>query len=143
MAALSAFRGWLSDMKYYTIYNESGEIVRFGQTKAADLSSIQLADGMQIIELQSPQDAHLYKVLNGEIVRKSDAEIADTNLPKDLAIFRGGRDELLKASDWTQAADSPLSDAKKAEWATYRQQLRDLPANTTDPSNPTWPTPPS
>lgn len=130
-------------MKYYTIYNESGEIVRFGQTKAADLSSIQLADGMQIIELQSPQDAHLYKVLNGEIVRKSDAEIADTNLPKDLAIFRGGRDELLKASDWTQAADSPLSDAKKAEWATYRQQLRDLPANTTDPSNPTWPTPPS
>ena len=130
-------------MKYYTIYNEGGEIVRFGQTKANDLSSIQLADGMQIIELQSPQDAHLYKVLNGEIVRKSDAEIADTNLPKDLAIFRDGRDELLKASDWTQAVDSPLSDAKKAEWATYRQQLRDLPANTTDPANPTWPTPPS
>ena len=23
--------------------------------------------------------------------------------------------------------DSPLSDSKKAEWATYRQQLRDLP----------------
>ena len=130
-------------MKYYTIYNESGEIVRFGQTKANDLSSIQLADGMQIIELQSPQDAHLYKVINGEIVRKSDAEIAGTNLPKDLAIFRGGRDELLKSSDWTQAADSPLSDAKKAEWATYRQQLRDLPANTSDPANPTWPTPPS
>ena len=43
----------------------------------------------------------------------------------------------LSSSDWTQAADSPLSDAKKAEWATYRQQLRDLPANTTDPANPT------
>lgn len=130
-------------MKYYTIYNESGEIVRFGQTKATDLSSIQLEDGMQIVELQSPQDAYLYKVLNGEIVRKSDVEVSDTNRPRDLAIFRGGRDELLKASDWTQAADSPLSDAKKAEWATYRQQLRDLPANTTDPANPTWPTPPS
>jgi hypothetical protein len=24
--------------------------------------------------------------------------------------------------------DSPLSDTKKAEWATYRQELRDLPA---------------
>jgi hypothetical protein len=24
--------------------------------------------------------------------------------------------------------DSPLSDAKKTEWATYRQQLRDLPS---------------
>ena len=130
-------------MKHYTIYNQSGEIVRFGQTKATDLSSIQLQDGMQIIELQCPQDAHLYKVTNGEIVKKSDVEISDTNRPRDLAIVRGGRDELLKSSDWTQAVDSPLSDAKKAEWATYRQQLRDLPANTSDPANPTWPTPPS
>ncbi len=39
------------------------------------------------------------------------------------------RDRLLKESDWTQAADSPLSDTKKAEWATYRQALRDLPAS--------------
>ena len=28
--------------------------------------------------------------------------------------------------------DSPLSDSKKAEWATYRQQLRDLPDSYTD-----------
>ena len=33
----------------------------------------------------------------------------------------------LKASDWTQLPDSPLSEAKKAEWATYRQALRDVP----------------
>jgi hypothetical protein len=130
-------------MKHYTVYNESGEIIKFGQTSSNDLSIIQLDDGMQIAELQCPQDAHLYKVSNGEIEKKSDAEISDTNRPRDLAIFRGGRDELLKSSDWTQAADSPLTDAKKAEWATYRQQLRDLPANTSDPANPTWPTPPS
>jgi len=36
------------------------------------------------------------------------------------------RDRLLAQCDWTQAADSPLSDSKKAEWATYRQTLRDL-----------------
>ena len=28
--------------------------------------------------------------------------------------------------------DSPLSDSKKAEWAAYRQQLRDLPSSYTD-----------
>lgn len=39
------------------------------------------------------------------------------------------RTKLLKISDWTQTADSPLSDTKKAEWATYRQALRDMPAN--------------
>ena len=37
------------------------------------------------------------------------------------------RNNRLIASDWTQMPDSPLSDSMKAEWATYRQQLRDLP----------------
>lgn len=41
--------------------------------------------------------------------------------------LREKRDGLLKASDWTQMPDSPLSDTKKAEWAAYRQELRDLP----------------
>ena len=39
--------------------------------------------------------------------------------------FREKRDRKLAASDWTQMPDSPLSDSKKAEWATYRQALRD------------------
>lgn len=33
---------------------------------------------------------------------------------------------LLLESDWTQLPDSPLSAEKKAEWAAYRQTLRDL-----------------
>ena len=40
------------------------------------------------------------------------------------------RDEALRASDWTQMADSPLSTADKTAWANYRTYLRDLPANT-------------
>ena len=51
-------------------------------------------------------------------------------------------DILLKESDWTQLTDSPLTDAKKTEWATYRQKLRDLPATESDYDNPTWPTEP-
>lgn len=43
-----------------------------------------------------------------------------------LATIRSYRDKLLSSCDWTQAADSPLSDDKKAEWATYRQELRDI-----------------
>lgn len=42
--------------------------------------------------------------------------------------------------DWTVLGDSPTS---TAAWKTYRQALRDLPANTTDPTAPDWPTPPS
>ncbi len=54
------------------------------------------------------------------------------NLPSTLEYLRNIRDNLLKHSDWTQMPDAPLSDAKKAEWATYRQQLRDLPSSYTD-----------
>jgi len=59
-----------------------------------------------------------------------------------LRVHRNGR---LKSCDWTQGADSPLSDSKKAEWATYRQQLRDLPtsySSLSDKSSVTWPTKP-
>lgn len=38
------------------------------------------------------------------------------------------RDAKLQGCDWTQLPDSPLSDSKKAEWATYRQALRDMSA---------------
>ena len=44
----------------------------------------------------------------------------------ELKHFRGLRNKKLAKCDWTQAPDSPLSDTKKAEWATYRQALRDL-----------------
>jgi len=49
--------------------------------------------------------------------------------------IRQKRLRLLAKCDWTQTADSPLSDSKKVEWATYRQALRDMPA-----SADSWPT---
>ena len=63
--------------------------------------------------------------------------------PTAEEIFRAERETLLIRSDWTQLPDNQLSDSKKAEWATYRQALRDLPANTSDYANPTWPTEPT
>jgi hypothetical protein len=42
---------------------------------------------------------------------------------------RRQRQQWLKDTDWTQVPDSPLSDTKKAEWATWRQAMRDFPAN--------------
>ena len=57
--------------------------------------------------------------------------------------LRATGDMLLTDCDWTVLPDSPLSDAKIAEWKTYRQALRDLPANTTDWANPTYPTEPT
>ena len=59
-----------------------------------------------------------------------------------LVGLRAKRNTLLTESDWTQYNDSPLTDEVKAEWSVHREALRDLPANTDDPADPTWPTPP-
>jgi hypothetical protein len=56
-----------------------------------------------------------------------------------MASLRDERNTLLDSSDWTHYTDSPLDDEVKADWATYRQELRDLPATTDYPANPTWP----
>ena len=49
---------------------------------------------------------------------------------------------LLTITDYTQAADSPLSAGSKAAWAAYRQALRDLPDTVTEGQPVAWPTPP-
>ena len=65
--------------------------------------------------------------------------------------IKNARNMLLNASDWTQGSDSPLSDSEKTKWANYRQELRDLPANSTPSfqddgvslTGVTWPTKPT
>ncbi len=59
---------------------------------------------------------------------------------EDRAWFalRTKRDKLLAETDWMANSDVTMSDAQKS----YRQELRDLPANTADPESPNWPTKP-
>lgn len=45
---------------------------------------------------------------------------------KQIENIKKKRNALLLESDWTQVLDSPLSAEKKAEWAVYRQALRDI-----------------
>lgn len=57
--------------------------------------------------------------------------------------IRSERDAKLAACDWTVLTDSPLTTAKKTEWKTYRQALRDISAAEGFPHTMTWPTEPS
>ena len=79
---------------------------------------------------------------NNEIKRLEDISPVNTTTYQ-WQMLRNQRDDKLLLCDWTQGNDSPLGSSKKTEWATYRQALRDLPANTSDPKNPTWPSEPS
>ena len=103
-------------MKYSIYKTETGLIHSQGSSShVSDLSDILLEEGEGIIE--GHHDRATQKIVDGSI-----AEYVADFFP----LIRNKRNELLKESDWTQAIDSPLLDIKKAEWATYRQELRDL-----------------
>jgi len=70
----------------------------------------------------------------------------DLNSEALMGTLRQKRDNVLVLCDWTQIPDAPLTDSKKAEWRTYRQALRDLPASNSSVAFLTevvWPTPPA
>jgi len=54
------------------------------------------------------------------------------------------RNKLLADTDWTQMNDSPLSNENKTAWATYRNELRNLPDDDAWPnlSDEDWPVQP-
>ena len=71
---------------------------------------------------------------------------------EEMVVFRQMRNQKLSESDWTRMDDCGISTSKKAEWATYRQELRDITKTVTpvfitrgiiDESKFSWPTKPS
>jgi len=82
------------------------------------------------------------EILNDTVLPSEDAvmaEYARVEAAEPMRLLREERDRLIAETDWMANSDVTMSDA----WRTYRQALRDLPANTTDPANPVWPTEPS
>jgi len=61
---------------------------------------------------------------------------------EEWVALRAKRDELLAASDWVVVKAQEAGEDVPAAWVTYRTALRNLPAATSDPANPTWPTAP-
>jgi len=111
------------DSKYYPLITEY--LIR---KLNANVSSVNLATG----EVNDP-------VLTD--AQKKECEEFCTGVEGASILMRDKRNRLLQQSDWTQGSDVP--DAIKTPWAAYRKELRDLPANTSDPANPTWPTKPN
>jgi hypothetical protein len=67
----------------------------------------------------------------------------DTTNANSEKIIRLVRDQLLNHTDWTQAADAPLTDTVKQNFAAYRQTLRDITSDPDYPDSVTFPPMPS
>ena len=72
------------------------------------------------------------------VVDASEKEIEDRTAVQ-VAFIKEQRNKLLSNSDWTQVTDAPVD---STVWATYRQALRDVPAQEGFPWSVTWPTQP-
>ena len=124
-------------MKEYTIYNpDNGQILRVLRCNPEFLE-INISENEKYIEgYFKPSD---YIIENEKAVEKVE-DTDDTKL-RNLTL----RGSLLKASDWTQLPDSPLSSDKKTEYQTYRQALRDITTHSKWPKleDSDWPTKPS
>lgn len=66
--------------------------------------------------------------------------------PQTAAVVRAKRNGALSACDWIavrQADAGTLSDTQWDAWKTYRQALRDIPAQKGFPADVVWPTAPN
>lgn len=129
-------------MSYKIIYNnQTGQILM--NRAMSDSAAQELCNNnANWAYINGAVDSISERVVNLETLK---IERRQRRTPSVADQIREQRRLLLQASDWTQTADSPLSDAKKAEWAAYRQALRDLPdeqggVNSID--DVAWPTPP-
>lgn len=111
-----------------TTYNTRSVVIPEG---AIDITDIEVPEDVN----RNPQN---WTFENGKFREFTDEEKSELDFPDEVywSSLRQERVELLSASDWTQVPDAPVD---QQAWATYRQELRDLPDNTTDPRNPVWP----
>jgi len=135
----------------YTIYNKTtGEVISTSQ-QSDELKKEDIVDpddeldfveglanvGIEKVDIDTKKFVEI--VYTTEEIAAHDKEL----LENKWILFRVDRNSFLQESDWIMASDSPLSDSKTEEWKTYRQTLRDLPANTSDIDDINWPTKPT
>lgn len=71
-------------------------------------------------------------------INEKPEEVSDAYLIERIKVWRKNE---LTSCDWTQLSDVDL--ANKWDWAVYRQELRDLPAQGADPKLWVFPVPPT
>lgn len=120
-----------------TTYNpDTGEI-----TGNVTCSDRQIRLGAYEHYIEGHHDRNKYKIINKELV-EIDADIIEQSIKSQkFAEIRCMRNQLLVASDFSQLPDLP--DDKKTAWAEYRQKLRDITKDVTDPNTITFPDPPA
>lgn len=99
-----------------------------GQIKYLDSNNFEIEKSLAEAEIYEKQQAVIRE-------QESPAYIAEQKWNE----IRSKRNSLLSQSDWTQLEDSREN---KEVWATYRQELRNIPQTFSIPESVIWPSKP-
>lgn len=149
----------MSNKQFATVNTSTGEITSllYPPNPNAFTDGQILHDGTKVIATDEELTCHGHYYTGSEFVAipAKPSQFHDwdwhhktwgNNLKNMWKQIRLERDMKLSYCDWTQMADSPLSDSEKADWALYRHQLRNFPqwnSSITDYDTIVWPVPPN
>ena len=116
----------------------SYKLIKHSITGATNEVIKRLTDGASIPFDEGNKD---YQEYLEWVAKGNTAEAADTETLTWDSI-RATRDNILRDTDWTMTTGATVD---QAQWAAYRQNLRDLPQTYKDktPDDVVWPTQPS
>ncbi len=129
---------------YRIVYNTVTGKIETCRRMSDSILALQLQQGSNLASIDGYVENTMEYKINLETLEIESQANPFNTFNIDVWI-RERRNNILKACDWTQGVDSPLSDSKKTEWQTYRQALRDVPANNlsaTVREDVTWPSKP-
>lgn len=134
--------------KFYALFKEDGMSYALSTGEVVNGEITFPQDGANWIEVEDDiNKSSVWKKEGNSVSALTEEEIASIKLEMRTKSFmqdiRNERKKLLDLSDWTQFDTTPLSAEKKAEWAVYRQALRDLPDTIEDVTSFVWPTQPA
>lgn len=140
----------------FAIYNQNGRVIRTTTKQTFNLGNpifgveytLEFDDAIKVVPgvshyvtagalVPMPPKPSAHHTFDHSAKQWLDSRTPATEWPN----VRIKRNDLLRASDWTQLPDSPASAQQKQKWVVYRQALRDI-TNQADPFTITWPTTP-
>lgn len=133
-------------MKNYISFSDNGEILKTGTCSEIDFQS----QGKNVIEgiandrtqyIENNTIVNMPPKPQGEAYFDFVAKQWVLDYTSQQNLIKRERSRLLNLSDWTQLPDVPLN--TKSQWAAYRQQLRDITAQSGYPFDVVWPVAPT